>query len=357
MRILQLIDSLETGGAERMAVNYANALAQRIEYSALVATRAEGDLKSHLDAKVDYLFLNKRTTADFAAAKRLVHFCQNNKIDVVHAHSSSYFIAVWSKLLGLKAKIIWHDHNGMSEYLATRPVLALKVASYFFSGIIAVNHLLKEWAVKKLNFKKVVYLPNFADTSEKSEVSEINLAGISGKRILCLANLRAQKNHFLLLEVAARIEKKYPEWTFHFVGKDFHDDYSAKLKTAISDAKLECVFIYGATNNSVSAIRQSEICVISSVSEGLPVALLEYGTQKRAVVCTDVGEIRTIIQSNENGFIVPSQDVAAFTIAVIELISSAILREKFGEKLHQTVNDTYSADAVLQQYLGWLQEI
>ena len=39
MRIIQLIDSLEAGGAERMAVSYANALSEDIEFSALVATR------------------------------------------------------------------------------------------------------------------------------------------------------------------------------------------------------------------------------------------------------------------------------------------------------------------------------
>lgn len=47
MRILQLIDSLEAGGAERMAVTYANALVQEIAFSGLVATRKEGPLLQH----------------------------------------------------------------------------------------------------------------------------------------------------------------------------------------------------------------------------------------------------------------------------------------------------------------------
>ena len=44
MRILQLIDSLEPGGAEWIAVTYANALVQDIAFSALVATRNAGPL-------------------------------------------------------------------------------------------------------------------------------------------------------------------------------------------------------------------------------------------------------------------------------------------------------------------------
>ena len=42
MRIVQLIDSLEAGGAERMAVNYANELAGQIDFSGLVVSRKEG---------------------------------------------------------------------------------------------------------------------------------------------------------------------------------------------------------------------------------------------------------------------------------------------------------------------------
>ena len=49
MRILQIIDSLEAGGAERMAVNYANALAITIEFSGLVATRKEGPLLNQVN--------------------------------------------------------------------------------------------------------------------------------------------------------------------------------------------------------------------------------------------------------------------------------------------------------------------
>ena len=54
MRIIQIIDSLEAGGAERMAVNYANALAHTIEFSGLVATRKEGLLLNQIDSTVSY---------------------------------------------------------------------------------------------------------------------------------------------------------------------------------------------------------------------------------------------------------------------------------------------------------------
>ena len=69
MRILQLIDSLEAGGAERMAVSYANALNRNVGFGALVTTRAEGSLKNQLDKNVVYSFLNRKSTFDFNSSK------------------------------------------------------------------------------------------------------------------------------------------------------------------------------------------------------------------------------------------------------------------------------------------------
>ena len=56
---MQLIDSLEPGGAERMAVNWANAFAEKEWFSGIIATRAEGTLQTTLASAVAYLYLNR----------------------------------------------------------------------------------------------------------------------------------------------------------------------------------------------------------------------------------------------------------------------------------------------------------
>ena len=99
MRILQIIDSLEVGGAERMAINYANALSQQIDFSGIVATRKEGSLKSHILPEVPFLCLNKRFAADIKAIYKLKMHCKKNDITLVHAHGTSYFTAFLLKLM------------------------------------------------------------------------------------------------------------------------------------------------------------------------------------------------------------------------------------------------------------------
>ncbi|WP_162126215.1 glycosyltransferase [Flavobacterium phycosphaerae] len=355
MRIVQIIDSLEVGGAEKMAVNYANALVGQIDFSGLIATRAEGDLKSQLSEKVDYCFLEKKKTIDLHAARRLKKYCKTHQIEVVHAHSSSYFVAVLAKIIYPKIKVIWHDHNGLSEFITKKETIALKIASFFFSGIIVVNYQLKSWAVRELNCKKVIYLPNFTSV-ETAIAPQTTLKGIEGKKILCLANLRPQKNHFLLLDVAEKVKKNFPEWTFHLVGKDFKDEYSTKIKALIESKELQdTVFVYGSKNDTTNIINQCVIAVLTSDSEGLPVALIEYGLLKKAVVTTNVGEIPLIIKHGSNGFIVDRKDTEAFYLHLLKVMNNGELRTAMGEALFRTINENNSEEAVVEKYLNWLK--
>lgn len=355
MRIVQIIDSLEVGGAEKMAINYANALSKRVGFSGLVATRAEGHLKSQLDDSVDYLFLKKTKTLDIAAAFRLKKYCKTHKVVFLQPHSSSYFIALLVKIIYPKIQIIWHDHNGLSEFISAQKSLVLKIASYFFKGIIVVNFKLKNWAEKELNCKKVVYFPNF--TNELSTIkAETVLKGVNGKRILCLANLRDQKNHFLLLYIAEKLKETQPDWSFHLVGKDFEDDYSQRISQLITSKGLEkTVFIYGSKNDVVSIINQCDIAILTSKSEGLPVALIEYGLYKKPVVSTNVGEIPLIIKNGLNGFIVVVNEADAFYESLLKLITDEGLRVQLGNALYQTIVENHSEEGVMTKYLNWIK--
>src|SRR5690606_7058453 len=156
MRVLQLIDSLRPGGAEKMAVNIANALLPHAEGSYLCCTRQEGMLKDEIKPEVGYMFLNKKSRLDPKAILRMRKYIIENKIDIVHAHSTSFFLAGLLKLTGSGFKLIWHDHYGESENLEDRDFKVLKKFSRLFSGIISVNSALKDWALYNLDCKNVI---------------------------------------------------------------------------------------------------------------------------------------------------------------------------------------------------------
>lgn len=353
MRILQLIDTLETGGAERMAVNYANALHQTGDFVALAVTRKEGPLRAELHPEVPYLFVQKKGTIDMAALFRVSSFCKRHKIEWIHAHSSSFFWAVLLKFTLPRLQIIWHDHYGLSEFPEDRPLYPLRFFSLFFWGILPVNQKLATWSQQRLWCKNIQYFPNFSFPSIQEKKVTL-LQGRAGKRVLNLANLRPQKNQLLLLEAVLQVRKAFPDWTYHLVGKDFNDEYAAKITTFIHDNQLETVvFRYGACPDTDWIFQQADLMVLSSDSEGLPVSLLEAAQFCLPVVATAVGEIPFIIHSGETGVLVPQGDVSALVSALTELMASEEKQQAYGTAWHHAVKENFSATAIIQRYKNW----
>jgi len=356
MRIVQLIDSLNPGGAERMAVNIATILSDKIAFSGLVTTREEGDLSKSIDKKVAYIFLNRKKVLDVKALLKMRNFLIQNRVEYLHAHSSSWFFAFLCKLVIPKLKLIWHDHYGNSEFLENRKnIQLLHFVSNYFEVIFSVNEQLREWAQKNLNCKRVFFLPNFY-LNQTNQINTTFLKGNEGKRIVCLANLRPQKDHFFLLKIAIEIITKYPDWTFHLVGHDFNDSYSQNLKSEIKKANLEKnVFIYGSCNDISFILEQADIGILTSSSEGLPVALLEYGCNKLPVVITNVGEISSVIIQNKSGFLVDHNDIVKFVDCLNNLIQDVKLREKMGQELQNFVSNNFSYVSFINLYFKYLK--
>ncbi|XMO86556.1 glycosyltransferase [Algibacter sp. AS12] len=351
MRVLQLIDSLEAGGAERLAVNIANGLSSNIEASFLCATRKEGFLKESLLPEVGYFFLNKKKTIDFKAIKRLISFIKKQNIKIIHAHSTSFFLATMVRLTNPNVIIVWHDHYGDSEFLENRKFKVLKGCSKYFTHIFSVNKILKTWAENKLKFKSVSYLPNFA-TINKLE-GDTKLKGISGKRLMCLANLREQKDHITLFLAFKEVLKYYPEWTLHCIGKDFKDRYAEKVKSSIEKFELaNAVYLYGSKPDVYNILKQADIGVLSSKSEGLPLALLEYGFAKLPVVSTKVGQCETVISHNYNGLLVEPNSPKEMAKALIYCIENPDDISTFAERFNRHIEENYSQIAQIETIIN-----
>ncbi|WP_372758029.1 glycosyltransferase [Mariniflexile sp.] len=351
MKVLQLIDSLHAGGAERVAVNYANALSTRIDKSYLCATREEGLLKDSILKDVGYLFLKRKSTLDFKAIKRLHKFVKAERIDKLHAHASSFFIGTIIKVLNPRVLLIWHDHYGESEFLRNRPILVLKCCSWFFSHVITVNTKLENWSKNVLQIKAVSYLPNFARANDVK--AETELKGEDNKRIICLANLRPQKDHINLLNAFIEVRALKPDWTLHLVGHYNEDDYYKTIKRIILQQHLENhVFIYGSRPDVYHILSQSSIGVLASKSEGLPVALLEYGLAKLPVVATNVGDCKNVISNKAEGILVDAQNSKELAEALLVYINDLDLRNQVAENLHLKVMSTFSETNVMESLLN-----
>ena len=357
MRVVQIIDSLDAGGAERMAVNYANVLANEISFSGIVATRKEGVLKDQIHSNVNFICLHKKRAFDYKTVFRLRTFLSENKIDVIHAHGSSFFVGILVKIIYFKVKLIWHDHYGDRIKNSLSNNWYIKIASLFFNGVIACNNELLEWAQKSLFSKHSIYLPNF--TVEIKETSDaILLRGEEGKRIVCLSNLRNPKNHHTLLK--AFLESKVFEhgWSLHLVGNDAGDDYSNALKQFVKENKLEeFVFLYGAQNAIHTILLQASIGVLASTFEGFPVVLLEYGQAGLAVISTNVGQCSEIILDQRNGLLFNPHSPNELVKALVSLTEDESLRTFYSSNLKSYVYENFSSQKIIEKALDFYQSV
>lgn len=343
MRVLQLIDTLQAGGAERVAVNLANALVGEIDKSFICATRKQGGLKKSIDTSVGYFFLNKKTAFDIKAILRLRKFIKTNNINVIHAHSSSFFMATCVKLLNKDMRLVWHDHYGNRPKEASAfSVFVLKLSSYYFNHIFCVSDNLVLWSKNTLKHKNVTYLPNYAVLDDVKP--QTILKGNTGKRIICLANLRIQKDHHNLLRAFKYLNKSHPDWTLHLVGKDFKDAYSTSIFKYIQKENLQHnVFVYDTCLDTYAILKQCDIAVLSSSSEGLPIALLEYGLASLPVVVTDVGECKHVVLNGDIAVLVAPKNSKILHKGIVKYIDDSNYKNNNAKAFNKHISTHYSA--------------
>ncbi|MEP6928583.1 MAG: glycosyltransferase [Flavobacterium sp.] len=351
MRIVQIIDSLEAGGAERMAVNYANILSGKIEFSGLVVTRKEGQLLNFINEKVSYLFLKKEKKIDFKAIFRLRKYLKNNRINIIHAHSSSFFIAVLVKITMPGIKIIWHDHYGSRAKESKKENRILIFLSFFFSSIFVVNLQLQEWNRKYMNCKKVIFVPNFIlEGNENPEITQ--LKGENGKRIVFLANLKKPKNHIFALKAFKELKLKESDWSLHLIGKDYFDTYSKELKDFIKSNSLENhIHLCGEKRDIKYILSQASVGVLASTEEGFPVTLLEYASAKLAVISTNVGYCSELIQNEFGGLLFNPLNDSEIREQLHKITESQSLREILGNNLEETLVKEYSEKTIVEKLM------
>ncbi|MFK8059425.1 MAG: glycosyltransferase [Polaribacter sp.] len=348
--ILQLIDSLNTGGAEVLAVNIANSLQDKNINSHLCATRLEGKLKENINKDIGYVFLDRKSVIDIKSIFRLKKYIKKHKISIIHAHATSYFFAFSMKLIYPKVKIIWHDHFGLSQDLSKRRLFPLKQISYFFKAIISVNFQLKKWSEVNLYCKEVLFINNFAEFHMVKPKTV--LKGDKSKRIVHLAAFREQKDHITLINAFELFLERNGDWTLHLIGELKDDFYSKKVLDLVEEKSLQKnVFFYGACLDISNILQQVTIGVLSSKSEGLPLSLLEYGLAKLPVIVTNVGECAKVVYNNKSGFVVDSGDFLSFSEKLNELVNSDTMKNRFKENFNKTIINKYSKEAFMNTVL------
>jgi len=348
--VMHLVDSLDIGGTERMAVNFVNSLPRERYVPYLCTTRRDGPLEGLLGADVGRLRLERKFRLDLGAVYRLASFARRHDIRILHAHSSSLFVATAASRFYSHPAVIWHDHFGRYGLEHRSAFLFRRLASNI-GGVIAVSQPLAEWARHALSVptERVWYIPNFAFLEEPN--GELpTLPGSPGSRIVCVANLRPQKDHVTLLQAIALVVRQRPDAHLLLVGAATDLAYFEVVKKEIARRALDShVTLLGERHDVASILRGCDIGVLSSASEGLPLSLLEYGMAGLPVVATDVGQCAEVLEYGRAGMVVAAQAPELLSEALLLLIQSPDRRIALARRLRARVIEIHSPRAIIER--------
>ena len=348
--VLQVTDSLALGGAERVAVNLANLLPRSRYRVHLCATREAGPLLDVLAGDVPTLMLERRTRLDEpGAVRRWVQYVRKHRIEIIHCHKDTIFLAALAAPFLPGTQLLWHDHFGSYAFLK-RPGWLYRIANWRTRGILSVNEPLVDWAVKDVGFPadRVWYVPNFVMEHEAGD-PEGELPGIAGSRIVNVANLRLQKDQINLVRAMAHVTTEVPEAHVLIVGSD-HGGYRERVEQEIAALGLQDnVSILGARCDVPAILSHCDIGVLSSESEGLPLSLIEYGMAGLASVSTRVGQCPDVLADGSAGLLVPTKDPEALARGLLHLLTKPAERETFARVFRRHAEMHYGPETGIRK--------
>jgi len=353
---MHLVDTLEAGGAERVAVTLVNHLDQERYVAHLCSTRREGPLAYAVERSVRRLKLNRSWRFDIGPVFRLQRYIRRNQISVLHAHGSTVFLARLMGMFPPYPAVIWHTHYGRFA-VDNRKAPAYNAASRGIQGVIVVNRELGAWCQETLRVPadRVWYLPNPV-AAWKPGNKNVSLPGNRGSRIVCLANIRPEKDHLTLVRSMAQVAAAVPDAHLLLLGLVRDTGLFETMQSEIKRLNLAGNISYLGSRQDVGEVLDAcDIGVLSSATEGLPMALLEYGQAGLAVVATAVGECEEVLGGGSFGLLVKSGSDDELASALISLLRDARLRAELGSGFQKHVADSFDATKIAAQMDGMYQ--
>jgi glycosyltransferase involved in cell wall biosynthesis len=167
-------------------------------------------------------------------------------------------------------------------------------------------------------------------------------------RVTMVANFHhATKDHETLVRAAARVVAENPNVEFVLAGEGPRLGIVMRLAEALGiDSHVR---FPGRCEDVPSLLHESDVCVLSSVSEGFSNAILEYMAAGRAVVAADVAGVRDAVVDRVTGMLIPPGNIVAMANAIITLLGNGPLRQSMGAAARDVVVGEFSLERQLER--------
>ncbi|MCH5172272.1 MAG: glycosyltransferase [Erysipelotrichales bacterium] len=326
MKILHIITSLRTGGAEKLVSDLLPRLRDRgnsVELLVLDGTET-GWLKQIEDLGIKVIkgrkgAINMWNPLNIFLIRKTV---KEGKYDIIHTHNSpAQILTVWAGVKHL-SKLVTTEHNTTNKRRNLKWFRRLDNKIYSaYDLVVCVSPKTRENLLNsiKIDPQKVLVILNGIDLS-KFRKHEANIAPKSlppkdkdTKIILMVGAFRKQKDQPTLIKAMKHLPENYNLW--------LAGGWKLRMKSEYLTRELgleKKVFFLGERKDIPQLMNQADVTVLSTHYEGMSIASLECMTSGKPFIATDVPGVREL--ANGAAVLVPENNDKALAVAIKELI-------------------------------------
>jgi glycosyltransferase involved in cell wall biosynthesis len=169
-----------------------------------------------------------------------------------------------------------------------------------------------------------------------------------GFTIGAIGRLSEEKGFGLLLEALKMVSETYHDVRLVIIGEG---GQRKNLEAIVKKLELcDKVLLSGYRDRASRYISYFDLFVLSSLTEGLPIALLEAMQAGVPIVATRVGGVPEVLENGEAGILVDSSDPVALSEGIMKLIKTPVFRSSLVEKARNVVREKYSSNRMAVEY-------
>jgi len=327
--ILHTIESGGPGGAETVVLNLVKKLNPE-RFKSVVLLPPGPWLNPRLrELGVPVIEVSWKAWYDPSGPLAMVKTVRNFGIDLIHSHlpGQNFYSCIAGILTRCKTLVTYHGPVEFQDGESAKERAKLWFVKNTADQAIVVCKMVKEILVGYgFHDDRISVIDNGIDpapyviATEGTIRSELGLSP-DDKLVGMVANVRESKGYDVLVKACAEVSKQFPRVTFVSVG-DVPDVLAQPIKKLVDDLSLADRFIFlGFRNDVPNILRDLDVFVLASTSEGMPLAVLEAMASKIATVTTRCGGIPEVVDDGHTGLLVPPSDPGALAKAIGDLLS------------------------------------
>jgi len=358
--VCHVIHALGVGGAEVLVDQMLRLLSN--EFRCVVAVLDEiGEIGERLQRDgFTVKHLHRNPGIDRGCAKRLRKFADEEGAEILHAHQyTPFFQAMLSRGLWGTRPVVFTEHGrhfpdcpsrkrSVVNRLMLRNCDRLIGCGGAVRQALIDNEGLPESRVEVIyNGVDLASLGKPALGARERIRSEFQFAATDFVAVL-VARLHELKDHQTALRAIDAARKQIPGLRLLLAGEG---DERATIEKTIRERGLEeCVTLAGTRKDIADLLAASDVFLMSSISEGIPLTVIEAMAARRPVVATAVGGLPELVEHGVTGFLAPSGDDASLACSLIELYRRPELRRQMADVAAKRAKEKFSLDGMLDAY-------